>query len=267
MRKRNLTRGLLSATLLLAFLLLPPALRLSLHYGWLGDKPGAAGQEPPADTAQADLVALLNEQLRQSRKELQLVTSAAGILYDPAGGPGDRAAARYRVAIGDVLPFSSSSTADRTFCVSFYGLPLMRKDTTALSGDLLVGRLVSLAPGTRIGRIQGVLDPLFRSRFRCGKDSGMLWGTGRTDADGFPLLEVHHLEKPPSFTAGQAVLTEGGDGVYPPRCMVGHILEMPGEKTPHAIVRSAVRMDTLRQVILLEDMTKGALATIGEEPR
>ena len=267
MRKRNLTRVLLNSTFLLAFLLSPPAIRLSLHYGWLGDKPETAGAEPHADIQQADLVALLDEQLRQSRKELQLVTSAAGILYDPAGGPGDRAAARYRVAIADVLPFSSSSTADRTFCVSFYGLPEMRKDTTALSGDLLVGRLVNLAPGSRIGIIQGVLDPLFRSRFRCGEDSGMLWGTGRTDAEGFPLLEVHHLEKPPSFAVGQAVLTEGGDGVYPPGCMVGHILEMPGEKTPHSIVRSAVRMETLRQVILLEDMTKEALARIGEEPR
>jgi len=95
----------------------------------------------------------------------------------------------------------------------------------------------------------------------------MLWGTGRTDADGFPLLEVHHLEKPPSFSVGQAVLTEGGDGVFPRGCMAGHILEMPGEKTPHAIVRSAVRTGTLRQVILLEDMTKEALARIEEGAR
>ena len=264
MRRRNLSRVILNSLFLLAFLLTPPAIRLSLHYGWFGNQPGTDPQKTLAASGQADLAALLNEQLRQSRKELQLVTSAAGILHDPTGGPGGRAAARYRIAIGDVLPFSSSSTAERTFCVSFYGLPAMRKDTTALAGDLLVGRLVNIVPGSRIGRVQSVLDPLFRSRFRCGADSGMLWGTGRTDADGFPLLEVHHLGKPPSFSVGQAVLTEGGDGVYPPGCLAGHILEMPGEKTPHAIVRSGIRLDTLRQVVLLEDMAKDALAQIEE---
>ena len=264
MRRRNLSRVILHSVFLLAFLLTPPAIRLSLHYGWFGSQSDADTLNTRGASGQAGLAALLSEQLRQARKELQLVTSAAGILHDPAGGPGGRAAARYRIAIGDVLPFSSSSTADRTFCVSFYGLPTMGKDTTALAGDLLVGRLVSLVPGSRIGRVQSVLDPLFRSRFRCGEDSGMLWGTGRTDADGFPLLEVHHLGKPPSFSVGQAVLTEGGDGVYPPGCLAGHILEMPGEKTPHAIVRSGIRLDTLRQVILLEDMAKDSLARIGE---
>ncbi len=266
MRTRNLSRVILNTAFLLLFLLTPPAIRLSMQYGWFGAKPEPDIQDTRA-SEQADLVALLNEQLRQSRKELQLVTSSAGILYDPTGDPGSRAAARYRVAIGDVLPLASSSTADRTLCVSFYGLPAMRKDTTVLAGDLLVGRLLGLVPGTRIGKVQSVLDPLFRSRFRCGESSGMLWGTGRTDADGFPLLEVHHLEKPPSFSVGQAVLTEGGDGVFPRGCMAGHILEMPGEKTPHAIVRSAVRTGTLRQVILLEDMTKEALARIEEGAR
>jgi len=143
----------------------------------------------------------------------------------------------------------------------------MRKDATALSGDVLVGRLISRAPGAPIGRVQSVLDPLFRARFKCGEDSGMLWGTGRTDSDGYPLLEVHHLEKPPSFTGGQLVLTEGGDGVYPRGCIAGHILEMPGEKTPHAIVRAAVRVDSLRQVVLLEDMTREALARAQEGNR
>ena len=266
MRRRNLSRAILNTGFLLLFLLTPPAIRLSFHYGWLGTQPEAASQKAQ-DREQGDQAALLNEQLQQSRKELQLVTSAAGILYDPAGGPGERAAARYRIAVGDVLPLSTSSTADRAFCVSFYGLPTMRKDTTVLAGELLVGRLINLAPGTRIGRVQSVLDPLFRARFKCGEDSGMLWGTGKTDADGYPLLEVHHLQKPPAFAVGQTVLTEGGDGVYPPGCMAGHILEMPGEKTPHAIVRSSVRIDTLRQVILLEDMTREALARIEEGAR
>lgn len=252
---------------LLVFLLAPPAIRISMHYGWIGEQPGSSEPEPAADLSREDLVALLNDQLRQARKELQLVASTAGILYDPAGSPGDRAAARYRVAIGDVLPFSSSSTADRTFCVSFYGLPMMRKDTIALSGDLLVGRLVDLVPGSRIGRVQSVLDPLFRARFRCGEDAGMLWGTGKTDSEGFPLLEIHHLGKPPSFVSGQAVLTEGGDGVYPPGCIVGHILELPGEKISRAVVRASVRMAMLRQVILLEDMTKEGLAQLREAPR
>ena len=265
-RRRKLSRVILNTAFLLLFLLTPPAIRLSIHYGWLGHE-AEAGKQASQGREQADQAALLKEQLLQSRKELQLVTSAAGILYDPAGGPGERAAARYRVAVGDVLPLSTSSTADRAFSVSLYGLPTMRKDTTVLAGDRLVGRLINLAPGTRIGRVQSVLDPLFRSRFKCGKDSGMLWGTGRTDADGHPLLEVHHLEKPPSFAVGQAVLTEGGDGVYPSGCIAGHILEMPGEKTPHAIVRSAVRIDSLRQVILLEDMTREALARIAEGAR
>lgn len=267
MKRRYRSGAILGTLFLLAFLLTPPAIRLSMHYGWIGEPTGLQEVEEGRDRKQADMVALLNDQLRQARRELQLVASTAGLLYDPAGSPGDRAAARYRIAIVDVLPFSSTSTADRTFCVSFYGIPLMRKDTTALSGDLLVGRLVSLVPGTRVGRVQSLLDPLFRARFRCGQDSGMLWGTGKTDADGHPLLEVHHLSRPPAFAAGQPVLTEGGDGIYPAGCIVGEILELPGEKIPHAVVRAAVRMNRLRQVVLIEDMAKGGLARVGEDSR
>ena len=95
----------------------------------------------------------------------------------------------------------------------------------------------------------------------------MLWGTGRTDREGYPLLEIRHLGKTPSFSEGQVVLTEGGDGLYPAGCIVGHIREMPGQKDSLAIVRSDVLIDSLRRVVLLEDLARKDLARLREGPR
>ncbi|MCH2583255.1 MAG: hypothetical protein MK138_00660 [Planctomycetes bacterium] len=266
--KRLANGGSALCLLLLAlFLVSPPAVRLAIHCGWLPE----AGKEPLPGRAeaeeQAELIALLQNRLQEVNRDLQLISSAGGLLYDPSGGPGSRNAARYRIAVADVLPLSTPSAGERTLCVSLYGIPVLQKNSAVLSGDHLVGRLVDESTGSGIGRIQSILDPLFRVRFRCGEDAGMLWGTGRTDGDGHPLLEVHHLGKPPAFRAGDSVLTEGGDGRYPPGCLAGRIHLMPGQKESRAIVRSGIRLDSLRQVTLLEDLTRKDLAILGEKDR
>ena len=252
---------------LLAFLLAPPALRLAIHSGWIAAAPQPESEYAAVNARQAEVIVLLEDRLQKVSRDLQLITSAKGLLYDPAAGPPERAAARYRVAVADVLPLSTPSTAERNLILSFYGLPAISKDSTALHEDFLVGRLVDSSDGKGVGRVQSILDPLFRARFRCGNDTGMLWGTGRTDREGYPLLEIHHLSKTPSFSEGQAVLTEGGDGLYPAGCLVGRIREMPGQKGSLAIVRSDVLIDSLRQVVLLEDLARKDLARLGREPR
>ncbi|MEE3229592.1 MAG: hypothetical protein VX272_01030, partial [Planctomycetota bacterium] len=164
--------------LLALFLVSPPAARLAIHCGWIPEAgratlPGSATAEE-----QAEIIALLQNRLQEVNRDLQLITSAGGLLYDPSGGPGNRNAARYRIAVADVLPLSTPSAGERTLCVSLYGAPVLQKDSAVLSGDHLVGRLVDESAGSGIGRIQSILDPLFRVRFRCGEDTGMLWGTG-----------------------------------------------------------------------------------------
>ena len=253
---------------LLAFLLAPPALRLAIHSGWISPAPQANNEGAAADARHGEFIALLEDRLRKVNRDLQLVTSAKGLLYDPAGGAVERSAARYRVAVADVLPLSTPSSAERYLFISFRGLPALRKDSPVLYEARLVGRLVADSSSRAgAGRVQSILDPLFRARFRCGEDTGMLWGTGRTDREGYPLLEIRHLGKTPSFSEGQAVLTEGGDGLYPAGCIVGHIREMPGQKDSLAIVRSDLLIDSLRRVVLLEDLAREDLARLREGPR
>lgn len=253
--------------LLTLFLIGPPLVRLGIHNGWVAaevediDSPGVLIQQ------QSDLIAMLENRLREVNRDLQLVTSSAGLIYDPSGGPGSRNAARYRIATADVLPLSSPSSSDRALCVSFYGVPPIRRDSTALFEDQLVGRLIDESTGKGAGRIQSILDPAFRVRFRCGEDKGMLWGTGQSDKDGYPLLEVHHLGKPPAFKAGDVVFTEGGDGRYPPGCILGRIFHLPGQEGSRAIVRSGLRLSTLKQVALLEDLAATDLASRGKSDR
>ena len=42
---------------------------------------------------------------------------------------------------------------------------------------------------------------------------------------------------------------------------------MPGQKESRAIVRSGIRLDSLRQVTLLEDLARKDLAVLGEKNR
>ena len=219
MKRSYLGSPFINLVFLLAFLLAPPALRLAIHSGWIARAPQANSKGAAANARHGELIALLEDRLRKVNRDLQLVTSAKGLLYDPAGGAVERSAARYRVAVADGLPLSTPSSAERYLFISFRGLPALRKDSTVLYEDRLVGRLVDSSSRAGAGRVQSILDPLFRARFRCGEDTGMLWGTGRTDRDGYPLLEIRHLGKTPSFSEGQAVLTEGGDGLYPAGCI------------------------------------------------
>lgn len=242
------------------FLVSPPAIRFAIHCNWLDVPREVEAPNPTLVRKQSELIGLLRNRLREVNRDIQLLTSAKGLIYDPSGGPGGRGAARYRIAAGDVLAYSTPSPTEKILCVSFYGLPPMGKETSVLFEDHLVGRLLDPSDGSGIGRVQTILDPLFRVRFVCGEDVGMLWGTGRTDRDGYPLLEVHHLGKPPGFKLGDTALTEGGDGRYPSGCLLGRVVEMAGPKEARAIIRSGIQLDSLRQVTLLQDMAMEDLA-------
>ena len=163
MRFRN-KGSALRLMLLTLFLIGPPLVRLGIHNGWVAaevediDSPGVLIQQ------QSDLIAMLENRLREVNRDLQLVTSSAGLIYDPSGGPGSRNAARYRIATADVLPLSSPSSSDRALCVSFYGVPPIRRDSTALFEDQLVGRLIDESTGKGAGSCLLYTSPSPRDR-------------------------------------------------------------------------------------------------------
>jgi cell shape-determining protein MreC len=89
----------------------------------------------------------------------------------------------------------------------------------------------------------------------------MLWGTGRREREGsfLPFLEVRHLSPLGQLEPETAVFTAGGDGVYPPGFLIGHVLaeesEIPGA---YQLVKAAVRPDELREAVVIVDRARRA---------
>lgn len=140
--------------------------------------------------------------------------------------------------------------------------PQLEKKTSAL-----VGRALAPTPHLPLARVETTLDPAFRVRFRHHGASGMLWGTGEESA-GRPVLEIKHLSELIELKDGEAVVTEGRDGVYPEGILIGFVVredapepDASGAAPPGRLfVRGAAAPEALRQVIVVIDRAQESLA-------
>lgn len=246
---------------------LPPLLRIAWDSGpvraWL--RAPAAGP-PPGGVTTAETAAL-REALRRARDDLQSLADVAGLVGEEAAG------SRYRLIAADVLSLSDPSPDRQALWIDFHGVEPPSRPAAVVCGKLLAGRLVPSAAGVSVARVQSLADPLFRVRFRAGAATGILWGTGRSDAAGHPLLEVHHCGE--TLAPGTPVLSAGNDGVFPPGFLIGELAgEAAGEATRGSpegaassgavIVRASLRPQALERVVAVVDLAAGEAAAMAQ---
>ena len=114
----------------------------------------------------------------------------------------------------------------------------------------------------KLARVQTLLDPFFRVRFRSAEGEGILWGTERTDAEGRPLLEVHHLTPAGTLPGGARVHTSGEDGIYPPGVLIGEVIgEVVGDSSRSSnLVRGAIDARSSLRVLVVRDLARRDMA-------
>jgi len=144
---------------------------------------------------------------------------------------------RYRISLADVIPVSDPSSTRSAVWVLLRDPAAVSVDCAVLWRNRLLGRVVGVFPAPPVAKIQLLSDAGFRVRFEyvtetAGSDveaapagilrgTGVLRGTGRRDADGWPLLSIHHVAEPGDLIPGGAVFTAGEDGIYPPGLLIG----------------------------------------------
>lgn len=224
---------------------------------------------PPAWRVAERLLALKSaeapetiEALRNERdalkRELSAIASEAFLptLNDPEGS--------WRTMRADVLPLSDPSPARSSLWVKCRGGRPAPRDSAVFSGTALLGRVVRAHGILALAQVQTLLDPAFRVRFSAAKGSGMLRGTGREAEDGFPLLEVLHLDAGSELAPGETVFTEGHDGVYPPGLVVGRVEPEPpsARGEARALVRAGARAADAFRVEIAIDARREAVGEI-----
>lgn len=301
--------------------------------GWVGasssdsSSPESPAQGERAERLRAEL-AQTRDQLRAAQALFESLRSASSALVESVSEPGSHYAGRFRLFNADVVSFSDPSPERHVLWVSMPGFeaglrdleeesrglsaglrrPGAAEDRRAVeppdryspdshagvvSGKRLVGRLVPSPFGFSIARVQLLLDPLFRVRFRAGNSTGMLWGTGLRDEDGQALLEVHHVihtreiprpqgdagpseegDAGPSeegdagpelaLAAGVEVVTAGNDGVFPPGILIGAMVggEDAARVGGKAYVRSALDPASLEHVVVVIDRARVQYAAL-----
>ena len=249
----------------LALLLLPPLGNVVWNVARKGGEPGQAstGEQVEGVTPASDPVSLLAqiegqrvrvaglEQMIQSKdEELKLLRGWRQL--QP----------RYAALRADVIALGDLSPRRSSFAVyASSGLDGVRVSTPVVFRDALVGRVERLLETGLFGnegglaRVQTLRDPYFRVRFRYREASGFLLGTGTTDAQGYPLLELRYLDVEVGFKLDEAVTTEGGDGRFPRDLVIGFIVRSDTSRSDALgyRVRGAFRLDQLREVALLVD--------------
>jgi hypothetical protein len=245
MRKRE---GLRPWHLAFALILLaPPAARIAQRSLARSEQAG------DVETLRSELAAA-REEVRRARLEL-----AARGLADPE--------ARHAVVAADALPLGDPSPARGTLWAAVRGGREPPGSGAALSEGALAGRVVRAHADLGIVKIQTLLDPAFRARFRKEGASGMLWGTGR-DIDGHALLEVRHLAETAGLAPGEPVFTEGNDGVYPGGIVIGFVasetedgpIAAAAGRPSRLLVRSAIRVEDVERITLPVDLAAPRLS-------
>src|SRR5262249_41773389 len=142
------------------FLAIPPGARLGMHL--------------LREEKQDDLTALekLKIDLEVTREELRresVERTMSGL---------DRLDGQYKLIAGKVFPLSDPSPQRSVLWAHLGEGQPVPEDTAAVWQKGLVGRVSRAYPRLAVGRVQTLLDPGFRVRFRQGESTGMLWGTG-----------------------------------------------------------------------------------------
>jgi len=202
----------------------PPCVRLGLHV--FSVPGGAAGPD-------SDETAALRAKLEAAREELRIAN------LDLAARDLGHSLPSYRIVLAESLPIEDPSPRRNSLWVSCRGATLVPDGTPAIAGEALAGRVASAHGALHLARIETLLDPAFRVRFRKEGASGMLWGTGHVSSGGKPILELRHLSEAAALAPGEPVYTEGGDGVYPEGILIGFLADdggaPPSSVAPHSI--------------------------------
>jgi len=150
--------------------------------------------------------------------------SASEAQSEPVSKALEPADGRYRLVPGSVLPFNDPSGGRSALWMSLREKATIPVDTAAVFEKSLVGRVTGTDKLFPITRVQSLLDPAFRIRFRQPEREaeGMLWGTGKSFR-GLPILEIRHLSQTTEFEGGEAIFTDGKDGLYPPDLLIGYV--------------------------------------------
>ena len=244
----------------------PPCLRLGMH--------AFSRPEGGADTA-SDEIASLRVELEAAREELRIAR------LDLSARDLGHSLPSYHIVLAESLPVDDPSARRGSLWVSCRGASLVPDGTAAIAGEALVGRVARAHGALRLARIQTLLDPAFRVRFRKEGASGMLWGTGRVSAGESPVLELRHLSEGAVLASGEPVYTEGGDGIYPEGILIGFLADdggaPPSSAAPRPIgpvplrglvVHAAAHPGAARRLALAVDVRKARLEeAVAEEAR
>jgi hypothetical protein len=243
MRKRE---GLRPRHLAFAvLLLLPPAARIV-------ERALAGGDGPDELEALRLELAAAGAEARRARLELE----AQGFLAEGSAG----LPRGHELLAADALPLSDPSPARSTLWALVRGPREPPASGAALARGALAGRVLRAFADLAIVKVQTVLDPAFRARFRQKGASGMLWGTGRS-VDGHALLEVRHLSQTVDLAPGEPVFTEGSDGVYPGGILIGFVAGAETARgAKRVLVRSAVRVEDAERIDLAVDAASPRLS-------
>ncbi|MBI4607284.1 MAG: hypothetical protein HY721_35410 [Planctomycetes bacterium] len=247
----------------------PPAARVGLHVARARQAAGPPDVTEAASGPRASSEALLAE-LAAAREDLR----RARLDLDLRGAPLPQG--RYEPVLADVLPASDPSPGRSLLWAVPRGPRPVPRDSAATHPAVqeggepapsLAGRVVRVHPGLGpappILGVQTLLDPGFRVRFRHAGASGVLWGTGQA-AEGHALLELRHLTAEVDLKEGDPVFTEGQDGVYPPRLLVGSLVRRKaGAAGPERLaVRAALRVEDLTRLVIPVDLAARATAEL-----
>jgi len=247
---------------------------------WIELEEAPAQARELLDATQAALrAAELSDSVRRLRAALDRQT---GLVTDEESWVRERG--RFRAYPVDVLPFGDPSSVRRGFwvaalriddgaaawtdsgltrAVSSPGIEL-EEGAAVVFGAFVIGRLETLIDGAPAGRVQTLRDPGFRVKFRCGDVVGVLRGGAGVGNEELPLLEAHHLTPLVDLPGGAEVLTAGGDGVFPPGFLVGHVVARDDQTSGSApIVRAAIDPDSIVEAVVLVDLLKGRLRGAG----
>lgn len=226
-------------------LCLPPGVRLVLGL-WPRTVPG----DPET------LEALRNERDALAR-ELSAIASEAfqPTLNDPEG--------TWRRVPADLIPLGDPSPIRSALWVKCRGGRPAPPDSVAFAGSALLGRVVRSWSHLALAQVQTLLDPGFRVRFSGTKSAGMLRGTGK-DVDGYPILEVLYLDGDCQFAPGEALYTEGRDGVYPPGLLIGRVESSPAAGGARTRVRAALKIPETSRFEIAVDARREALVQMPE---
>lgn len=245
-RKRAAPSGFLGSLSFLVLLLVPATWRALERRG---ERPDARRS---LDAASA---AVERDHLLESNRRLQRELRAlSGIEFDLRSLESVRS--RYRAFAVDVLSFVDPSPGRRALFVLLDPEYRVPSDCATTYEGALVGRLERLPWTASVARVQSVLDPGLRVKFRSGESRGVLHGTGRRERGGGrrPLLEVRHLVPITDLPADAPVFTAGGDGIYPPGILIGWVGE--AESGAYPLVRAAVSPEEMEVVAVLVDMAR-----------